>query len=223
MLFFVLALFLLAAASSLRTRHTPWQNSRVRYLSSHRELPSRPPGVVVQRQGAGVIAPDSVSADLHRFVEEGSLEELTALLQEWQGNEVIDSRLPEQKLATPVITAVRAGRADVLSLLLDAGGKVNLVDSMGESAAMLAAKLDRPECLTALIKANADLDTRSRIGATAAYWAAFRGHNACLKLLIDAKADCTLANSFGVSPLQVARSNGNDQAVFLLESVARTP
>lgn len=221
MFLFVLALFLLVAAASRGARHVPRQISRQR-LFSHRELPSTPQGVI-QRQDAGVVAPDSVSVDLHRYVEEGRRDELSALLQEWLGNEVIDARLPEQKLATPIITAVRAGRADVLGLLLDAGGSVDLVDSMGESAAMLAAKLDKPECLSLLIKARADLNTRSRIGATAAYWAAFRGHNACLKLLIDAKADCTIPNSFGVSPIQVARSNGNDQAAFLLENVARTP
>lgn len=186
---------------------------------SHRELNVSYTNEPVSRNNVGVIAPDSIGLEIYEAAAAGRSQDLKTLCAEWEGNDIINYHNPEYYSSTPVLIASKNGHPMCLQSLIDAGGDVNIADSMGESPAMHACKMNHANCLSIIIQTRqANLNLRSRIGATAAYWASFRGNSKCLKLLIDCgDADVTIPNSFGVSPLQLAIREGHSECVSILE------
>ena len=146
---------------------------------------------------------------------------MKSILLEWGAHkQVVDFHNPEQLSSTPLSIAAKSGHSRCVELLLAADADSNSCDAMGESPAMLAAKMGHCDSLQVIVQAkDMNLNIRSRIGATAAYWAAFRGHVRCLQVLVKAGADVSIPNSFGVKPLDLAKREGWNDCVVLLESV----
>ena len=195
-------------------------------LLSHRELSSaslpEEENIRPRRQPLNVEPPDSIGEKLWKCAEGGDVSTMKSILLEWGAHkQVVDFHNPEQKSSTPLSIAAKSGHSRCIELLLAADADSNSCDAMGESPAMLAAKMGHSDSLDVLAQAKGiQLNTRSRIGATAVYWAAFRGHVRCLQVLIKAGADVSIPNSFGVKPLDLAKREGWDGCVVLLESAA---
>ena len=105
-----------------------------------------------------------------------------------------------------------------VALLIDAGADVNIVDSEGFSAFILAAEQGHSECLDLLIKQGADVDRPVRLGMTALIRAAENGHINCVITLIEAGADVNISDSLGRTPLIAA---GISESVRCMKSILR--
>ncbi|MBI3310276.1 MAG: ankyrin repeat domain-containing protein [Serratia liquefaciens] len=68
--------------------------------------------------------------------------------------------------ATPLATAVLAGRGEQVRLLLVAGADVTLSDRLGDTPLHLAAKINAPQLALMLLQAGADAKARNQQGVT---------------------------------------------------------
>ncbi|MGO4744591.1 ankyrin repeat domain-containing protein [Serratia quinivorans] len=68
--------------------------------------------------------------------------------------------------ATPLATAVLAGREEQVRLLLVAGADVTLSDRLGDTPLHLAAKINAPQLALMLLQAGADAKARNQQGVT---------------------------------------------------------
>lgn len=74
--------------------------------------------------------------------------------------------------ATPLLTAAKSGRADVIASLLDLGTPINVTDANGETALHAAAWTDSVPIAQLLIERGAEIDARDRrFDATPLDWA----------------------------------------------------
>ncbi len=108
------------------------------------------------------------------------------------------------------------GHAATVRLLLDAGAKVNLEDSDGGSALMLAAESGHSDALQALLKAGAWPRRALPDGTTALHFAAENGDSASVQALLKAGADCTDENDEGETPLSLAIKGNHEKIIRLL-------
>lgn len=95
----------------------------------------------------------------------------------------------------------RAGDADRLLPLVDAGLPVNLTNGAGDTLLLLAAYHDHPALVSALLAAGADPSRVNDRGQTALAAAVFRRSSASVRALLGAGADPALG---GRSALAVA-------------------
>ncbi len=89
--------------------------------------------------------------------------------------------------STALTVAARAGRSDVLSILLDAGADPNVIEN-GYTALKYAATQGNIEIISLLLEAGADPDA-GRFGWTALSWAAINNEVEATRLLLGAGAD----------------------------------
>jgi len=68
--------------------------------------------------------------------------------------------------ATPLATAVLAGREEQLRLLLVSGADVTLSDRLGDTPLHIAAKTNAPQLALMLLQAGADAKARNQQGVT---------------------------------------------------------
>lgn len=145
---------------------------------------------------------------------------------------------------TPLLMAAELGHANILRLLLEAGGhgdpgealclaagrghvaaatmllhfraEVNHRRSPSElSPLLLAAEHDSLEMLQLLLEARADPGVQDASGCGAVYIAAQMGHVDVLRRLLECR--CSAEGSTETSPLHIARENGFAEVVKLLE------
>ena len=79
------------------------------------------------------------------------------------------------------------GKHACVKLLIDAGADLNVRNSEGDTALILASCAGKPECVKLLIDAGADLNARTKKGKTALHFASRLGYTECVQLLVAAK------------------------------------
>ena len=96
---------------------------------------------------------------------------------------------------TPLHLASRAGNAEVVAALLDAGANADVLTGTGAASLHFAAEANGVEVVNALVGHGADVDVRDGYSSrTPAMFAAARNSAAALEALLDAGADPDLVS-----------------------------
>ncbi len=105
----------------------------------------------------------------------------------------------------PLSSICEHGEAEHVKLLLDAGAKVNAVNTEYHRSFPLrnAVSNGKTDIVKLLLAAGADVNHADEDGDTALHSAAYTGNAECAKLLIEAKADVNKKNKKGLSPLDI--------------------
>jgi ankyrin repeat protein len=118
--------------------------------------------------------------------------------------------------------AAEEGNAEIIKLLLEAGGKskLNTFDYIAETPLMKAVKKNSFEVARLLIDAVADVNANDedRIGDTALKEAVYKGEVKMVKLLLEANADPTIEGWMRVTPLlraQIVENKSEDSNEIL--------
>jgi ankyrin repeat protein len=158
------------------------------------------------------------TAALHIAAELGSLQVLKALLA-FPG---LNLENVDGNGNTAYLSAAKAGRVNVISILKDAGAQTNVSNTDGYNAATFAAAAGNFNLLTYLCDNNLISDdelvnTRDRHGQTLLHHAARAGSTTVLHLLLGRGVDrMVTASSTGQLPLHIASSLGHVAAAFML-------
>ena len=88
--------------------------------------------------------------------------------------------------------AVKAGDADALTTLLDAGAVIDALDDHGQTALMNAARDGHTEVVRLLVERGADLNHTAKYNLSAVMLAVINGRDAIVGILADAGADLTI-------------------------------
>ncbi|PGH21367.1 hypothetical protein AJ80_03284 [Polytolypa hystricis UAMH7299] len=106
----------------------------------------------------------------------------------------------------------------VLEALLQGGIEVDIRDSYGATALVIAAKHGHRDAVQILLNNRANINAKTDTGETALYWAARKGHSEIVTLLLRNGADAIMDDE-GWSGLHWAVVRGNiEVATILLES-----
>ncbi|GMT11204.1 hypothetical protein PFISCL1PPCAC_2501 [Pristionchus fissidentatus] len=123
---------------------------------------------------------------------------------------------------TPLCTAIQAGRAEVVTLLLDKGASITHVDSDGHSVVHWAVVSAELEVLNVLIERGASLDVKDKNRATALHYATatdgvLRDVETSILLILIRGAPVNARDLDERTPLMWAASNGNIDALISLK------
>ena len=114
--------------------------------------------------------------------------------------------------------AVRTEDPDFAKMLIDAGADVKIIDKIGMTLLMIAARNGHcpAEIARLFIAECVDVDARNIYGYTALMMAADNGRTEIAQLLIDAHADVNASTSYGETALIYAARNGHTEIAQLL-------
>ncbi len=116
-----------------------------------------------------------------------------------------------------LIEAVRAGKRNIVALLLDRGARVNVPAKRdGLTALEEATRANRSDIAQMLIDAGADVDKTGRDGQTPLMLAAKLGYANIVQLLIEAGAYLNDTDATGRTPLTLAQERRHKLTVDLL-------
>ncbi|MHC4620631.1 MAG: ankyrin repeat domain-containing protein [Planctomycetota bacterium] len=123
---------------------------------------------------------------------------------------------------TQLIQAAEKGDIQTVQTLLDTGSgvkaNVNVEQTNGTTALMVAAQNGHMEIVKALLEAKADVNIQRKTdGVTALWMAAQNGHVEVVKLLLESKADVNVKDkTYGATALMMAAQKGHTDIVKLL-------
>ncbi len=121
------------------------------------------------------------------------------------------------------LAAARDNDAAALRQLLAAGQPVDIRDSGGRSALLVATHADALEAARVLIEAGADVNAKDDIKDTPYLYAGAEGRTEILKLLLKAGANLKDTNRFGGTALIPAAEKGHPENVRLLLAAGVDP
>lgn len=109
-----------------------------------------------------------------------------------------------------VLDLAREGRTEPLLEMIDSGVSVDLANSRGDTALILAAYREHPQTVDALLKAGADTGMVNTMGQTALIAAVFRNSEPIVRALLHAGADpdvgahtaLEVAGQFGLAEME---------------------
>ncbi|MHB1093402.1 ankyrin repeat domain-containing protein [Thiobacillus sp.] len=121
-------------------------------------------------------------------------------------------------MSQPLFTAARAGDANQIKTLLEAGADHAAVDEAGETALMHAAHGGHVEAVQVLLAAGADVNAKTPAGWTALARAAYNdetdhGYVEVVEMLAEAGASLDERIFFGITPLMLAAGGGDASVV----------
>ncbi len=134
-----------------------------------------------------------------------------------------DMNALENRLYDVLTIAAVANDAEMVSLAMELGNKPDLITSVYDGTALIAAAhLGHYEIVARLIKGGAPLDHVNNLAWTALIEAVVLGdggpdHIKTVEILVDAGADKTIGDHDGVTPLQHATARGYTEMVRLLQ------
>lgn len=158
--------------------------------------------VKLQRQQTQLVA----------LMKKGDLPALTRGLEE-QG---YDLNQPLKDGSFLLHLAVRAERAEVVSLFLSNGAEVSVEDGHGSTPLHHSAVLEDEEISDLLIRAGADLSARDEVGNTPLHLASEWGRLGQVRLLLKNGASTALQNEAGETVLHSAVESGESEVLGLL-------
>ena len=100
--------------------------------------------------------------------------------------------------------AARAGRTDIVQLLIDAHFPLEMKTPEGYTALILSAYDNHPDTLKALLASNADACAADQHGNTALMGALFKGETNIANMLIDTHCNIDQTNNAGETALSFA-------------------
>ena len=121
-----------------------------------------------------------------------------------------------EHIAALFFDAARAGRADLLNGLIDAGAPVNAHNDKGYTALILAAYNNHAPAVRLLRARGADPCLADHKGNTAQMGVAFKGHDAMARLLLSFGCDVDVENKNGQTAAMMAALFGRTEQVTLL-------
>jgi ankyrin repeat protein len=153
---------------------------------------------------------------LARCVSEGMVRELSFFLAAGFSPDTLD------EAGVPLLNlAVRAGNADMLRALLEAGAGVDLpAGDRGSSALLDAVMIRRPDLVQILIEGGADVNLKKKDGQSALIVAAGAGDAVCAELLLKAGADPDDTDVLGASARKYALLFHNSALLALFDTYA---
>lgn len=129
----------------------------------------------------------------------------------------------DERGCTPLLLAAKAGRTEIVSILLKNGASVSAKDKTGETALHWAATADSTDTTHALIAAGANVNAQDDSGFTPLASAVELRNNAQVAALLSHGAKLEVAIPFGQTPLLMAASYGYaDTVQLLLKAGAKT-
>ncbi|WP_347309613.1 ankyrin repeat domain-containing protein [Defluviimonas sp. SAOS-178_SWC] len=135
-----------------------------------------------------------------------------------------DMNALEDRVYDVLTIAAVADDADMVSLALDLGNRADLITSVYDGTALIAAAhLGHHEVVRRLIAGGAPLDHVNNLGWTALMEAVVLGdggpdHTATVRALVEAGADTAIPDREGVTPLQHAMARGYGEIVAILSA-----
>ena len=117
---------------------------------------------------------------------------------------------------TALMSAAKAGSAELVGELIRLGANVNAHNDNGGTALMFAAIPGDAETISLLIDHGAKIDHRGHFGWTALMVAASKGHARGIRILLDHGADPARQDSYGFTPLMRAVQGDKSAAVITL-------
>jgi len=126
----------------------------------------------------------------------------------------------ETIMDSPIHRAIRESSENIIKLLIDRGANINIMpEILGATALRLLATRDVSDELIKLIISHSDnIDKPTRSNLTALHCAAMYNNLRLAKHLIEAGADMTLVAYDNKTALDLARDEGFDDMVKLIES-----
>ena len=124
---------------------------------------------------------------------------------------------------TPLFLAVKYGRVNVVTCLIERGCEVNLGKFNQSNTLHLAAKKGNPEIVELLLNAGHNLDSVNWGGNTALLIACRFGHKLAVNALLSAGAKVNVCNKLGHYPLHYAAFAGDKDLVYMLIEHGATP
>jgi len=117
---------------------------------------------------------------------------------------------------TPLHTAVRAGRNDVVEVFMAHGADVNARSDRGQTPLFWAVAGEGKQMAERLIAHGADVNARDNYGMTPLHCAAAAGHEAAVRALLAAGADTGIKDNEGRCPLDWAKNLGHTEIAEVL-------
>lgn len=139
------------------------------------------------------------------------------------GLALIAGAIPAMADDQAFLAAARDNDAAALTHLLAAGQSVDVRDSGGRTALLLATHANAVEAARVLIEAGADVNAKDDIKDTPYLYAGAEGRTEILKLLLAAGADLRDTNRFGGTALIPAAEKGHPENVRLLLAAGVDP
>ena len=135
-----------------------------------------------------------------------------------------DINQPNQNGETPLMLAVSNDNEEAIQLLLDNGANINQTNQNGMTPLMLAVSNGNEEAIKLLLDNGANIHQTNQNGMTALMMALSHGNINIIKLFFDHGKSINLEhgksinleNAYGETPLMLAVSNGNEEAIPLL-------
>lgn len=163
---------------------------------------------------------------LHIAAAIGNLDILETLIESFLKRKNHESLATLEHGKTPLMVAAENGRYDVVNRLLDVGFNPNEKDHGGHTALHYAVKSENEEIVRQLVKRGADVrgfNINTRLSDDALHTAVETGHIGIISFLVLAGADLDKKNSIHMTPLMIAVSNMNADAVHALLSHGANP
>jgi len=145
-------------------------------------------------------------------IKSGDLEDVNLLIQNG-----IDVNQPFSDGITPLHAAVINNRENIMTVLIQAGAKVNATDSTTKATPLhLAALYGREKMATFLIEKGADVDATMKFGITPLLVATQFNQAQIVQLLLEKKANIEQVDQEGFTALHFAAQNGDTVVAKLL-------
>ena len=152
---------------------------------------------------------DQASDNFYKSIRSGDQSALRELIKSSGAD------TPDARGTTPLMMAAAYGNLDSMTLLLDAGAKVNAANEFGATALLWSAA---DQAKVQLLLANgADVNTKSKLGRSPLLIAAgINGNSNAVRMLLEKGANPTVADNNGTTPLLLAATAGDTASIRLL-------
>jgi len=129
----------------------------------------------------------------------------------------VDGVVRQDGRRTAIHVASRAGKEQVVGMLIRAGADVDVRTDRGSTALMLACYGGHREVVVLLVAAGAPVTARDANGTTALYMGCQEGHVGAVRVLLDAGAAVGgVQGPNGCAAMHIAALNGHDGVLAML-------
>lgn len=122
----------------------------------------------------------------------------------------------------PLSSAIYGEHPEALRTLLEQGANVDIRNSYGETALILAARQKRPASLTILINSGANINLQDNDGRTALHKAVMSCFTNEAEILLKAGADINIKDKYGDTAKDLATHSGKKEIENLLKNTHKT-